>query len=79
MLANAAVRELAGAPFFQDKARGQRVLRTLRDAAGGRKVSQARLQAAQEFLVELLEEVDRRRPQHLVVCGRNVLRHVLWW
>ena len=59
------------APFaaLRDGRQVKSTIRVLRDVVAGRKVSDARLTRAQELLVNLLEEINFRRPSPIIHCG----------
>ena len=65
-------------PFvvFQDRARVDATIKTLDDAIVGREVPAERLEAAQEFLLDFLEEINARRPHRPIVCGGNALERI---
>ena len=56
-----------------DSARVEEVKRTLQDAVEGKNVPKDRLEAAQDFLLELLKEVNAQRPSAPVRCGGRVI------
>ena len=52
-----------------DKKRTEETTETLRDIAAGKKITAVRLKAAQNFLADLLEEINSMRPQQPIHCG----------
>jgi hypothetical protein len=66
---------------IKDKERLKRTVRTLKDAArfaaGGRRVSPARLEAAQQFCLEHLEELNALRPPGPSGCSGGRVRQEL--
>ena len=62
---------------LEDTNRVQKAKQTLEDAVAGKKVSKNRLKAAQDFLLELLEEISAKRPRTPVRCGGNITRSQL--
>ncbi|MEK7515788.1 MAG: hypothetical protein AAB555_02570 [Patescibacteria group bacterium] len=62
---------------LEDTNRVQKAKQTLEDAVAGKKVSEKRLKAAQDFLLELLEELNAKRSRTPVRCGGNVTRSQL--
>ena len=62
---------------LEDTNRVQKVKQILEDAVAGKKVSKERLKVAQDFLLELLEELNAKRPRTPVRCGGNVVRSQL--
>lgn len=58
---------------FKNKKQVRRAIRVLNDIIAGKKVSRARLRATQNFLLDLLEEINSKRSHQRVVCGGNVL------
>ena len=53
----------------KDKKGLKSTVRTLKQAAAGEKVSDARLKRAQEFCLRLLEELNSKRPQGPQGCS----------
>ena len=56
---------------LKNKKASAATVRTLRDAAAGKRVSDARLRRAQEFCLNLLEELNSKRPSGPRGCGGN--------
>ncbi|MEK7554228.1 MAG: hypothetical protein AAB517_02575 [Patescibacteria group bacterium] len=62
---------------FEDTNRVQKAKQTMEDAVAGKKVSKERLKVAQDFLFELLQEINAKRPRTPVRCGGNMARSQL--
>jgi len=56
----------------ENKKRVQTAIKTLEDVIVGKMVSKQRLDATKSFLVDLLEEINSKRPQPPIRCGGNV-------
>jgi hypothetical protein len=53
---------------LKDKRKTRTVVKILNDAAAGKKISDARINRAQEFLAGFLEEINSKRPRPQPVC-----------